>query len=190
MSTEIIEAVIQSNIQNILAIDQVQLLSIVDDLSEVLKYSKKIFTFGNGGSAAQASHFATELCVRFLDDRRPLPAISLNTDGSVLTAIGNDYGFEYIFSRQLEALASPGDVVLAFSTSGKSPNIYYALKKAEQLGLKSYAFLGGDGGEVIDIASKSYVVDSYNTARVQEVHMVLIHLLVQLVEKNVVFKNS
>lgn len=153
-------------------------------LSECLRYGGKIMACGNGGSAADSCHLATELLCRFEKDRRPLAAISLNADGSFLTAAGNDYSNEIVFSRQVEGLARTGDVLVAFSTSGRSPNILAALRAARERGIKSIALLGREGGEAAALADVSIIVPDPVTARIQEAHQLIIHLLCGLVERN------
>ncbi|MFM7181010.1 MAG: SIS domain-containing protein [Verrucomicrobiales bacterium] len=153
-------------------------------LSECLRYGGKIMACGNGGSAADSCHLATELLCRFERDRRPLAAISLNADGSFLTAVGNDYSNEFIFSRQVEGLARTGDVLVVFSTSGRSPNILAALRVARERGVKSIALLGREGGEAAALADVPIIVPDPVTARIQEAHQLLIHLLCGLVERS------
>lgn len=155
-------------------------------LSSGLKQNKKIFFCGNGGSAADAIHLTAELIVRLspASKRRALPAIALNTNVSTLTACANDFGFEQIFSRQIEALGQRGDFLLVLSTSGKSSNLIEAAKVARKKGLKIIGFLGKRGGELIKYSDYGLVVPSQNTARIQEVHIMLGHILCDLVEKN------
>ncbi len=131
----------------------------------------KLMLFGNGGSAADAQHLATELTVRYRRNRAPIAAIALTTDTSALTAIGNDLGFEQLFSRQIEALARPGDVAIAISTSGKSANVIAALKQAKAMDLVTAALSGKDGGELADLADHLLLVPSDTTARIQEMHI-------------------
>jgi D-sedoheptulose 7-phosphate isomerase len=147
-----------------------------------LSSGKKILICGNGGSAADAQHFAAELVGRFVKERKGLPAIALTTDTSILTSIGNDYGFEQVFSRQVEALGSQGDVLIAISTSGNSGNILLALNKAHEKGMKSISLLGRGGGKAKGMATLDIIVPSQNTARVQEMHILLLHALSGLVE--------
>ncbi|MDP2411972.1 MAG: D-sedoheptulose 7-phosphate isomerase [Pseudolabrys sp.] len=137
----------------------------------------KLMLFGNGGSAADAQHLATELTVRYKKNRAPVAAIALTTDTSALTAIGNDLGFEQLFARQIEALARPGDVVIAISTSGKSPNVIAALKQAKTMGLVTAALSGKDGGDLPGLADHLLVVPSDTTARIQEMHITLGQML-------------
>jgi D-sedoheptulose 7-phosphate isomerase len=149
------------------------------------KKGGKLLIFGNGGSAADSQHIAAELVGRFKIERKALPAIALTTDTSALTAIANDYGYEAVFSRQLEALASKGDVALGISTSGNSKNVIEAFKKARSLGLKTIALTGGDGGKVKKEADISIIVASKDTPRVQESHIMIGHILSALIEHNI-----
>lgn len=154
-------------------------------LDETLRRGSKLLIAGNGGSAADAQHFAAELVGRFLTERRALPAIALTTDTSILTAIGNDYGFERIFCRQIEALAQPGDVFFGISTSGNSPNILQAVRVARQAGCKTIGLLGRDGGVIGQEVDLSLVVSATDTPHVQETHLTIIHLLCKLLEKRI-----
>jgi phosphoheptose isomerase len=151
-------------------------------IQETLLNGKKVLTCGNGGSAADSSHLATEIACRFIGDRRPFPAISLSADGGLLTATGNDYSFEQVFSRQVIAFGAQGDVLIALSTSGQSENIRRALEQAKALDLHSVALLGRDGGRCRGIASIELIVPQSLTARIQEAHKVIIHLLCELIE--------
>jgi D-sedoheptulose 7-phosphate isomerase len=151
-------------------------------IEQALLSGKKVLTCGNGGSAADSSHLATEIACRFIDDRRPFPAISLSADGGLLTATGNDYSFNEIFSRQVIAFGTPGDVLIALSTSGRSENIGRALEQAKGLNVHSIAILGRDGGSCRGIASIELIVRHSATARIQEAHKVIIHLLCELIE--------
>lgn len=137
----------------------------------------KIMLFGNGGSAGDAQHIATELTVRYKETRAPIAAIALSTDTSTLTAAGNDFGFDRIFARQIEALGRPGDLVIAISTSGKSPNIIAALKQARAMGLVTVAFGGKGGGDMAGLAEHLLIVPSDTTARIQEMHITLGQML-------------
>ena len=137
----------------------------------------KIMLFGNGGSASDAQHIATELTIRYKTNRAAIAAIALTTDTSALTAAGNDIGFDRIFSRQIEALGRPGDVALAISTSGKSPNIILALKQSKTMGLVTAALGGKGGGDLSGLADHLLVVPSDTTARIQEMHIMLGHML-------------
>ncbi len=152
------------------------------EMARALRAGNKILIFGNGGSAADAQHIAGELVVRFFAERRGLPAIALTTDTSVLTAIGNDFGFEQVFSRQVEALGRAGDVALAISTSGNSPNVLRGVEKARALGLITIALTGSDGGLLGKLVDCHINVRHPSTPRVQEVHSMVGHILCQLVE--------
>lgn len=144
----------------------------------------KLLIMGNGGSAADAQHFAAEMVGRFILERRPLPAIALTTDTSALTAIGNDYGFDTIFSRQVEALASAGDMVIGISTSGNSANIALALQSARSIGCRTMALLGKGGGSISGLVDLPMVVPSAVTPRIQEGHITIIHILCDLLERS------
>ena len=142
----------------------------------------KIMFFGNGGSAADAQHLATELTVRYKTDRPAIAAIALTTDSSALTAGGNDLGFDQIFARQIEALGRPGDIALGISTSGKSPNVTMALRQAKKMGLVTAAFSGKNGGDLPGLAEHLLVVPSDTTARIQEMHITLGQMLCGAIE--------
>jgi D-sedoheptulose 7-phosphate isomerase len=150
-----------------------------------LKTGRKVIVFGNGGSAAQAQHFAAELVNKFLKSRQAIPAISLTTDTSSLTSIANDFAFDYVFSRQLEALGKEGDVVLALSTSGESQNIVQALHTAREKGLFLIGLTGEGGGAVGSLCDILLDIPSKDTPRVQEAHLFLLHLLCQEIEERV-----
>ena len=147
-----------------------------------LREGRAILTFGNGGSAADAQHFAAEMVGRFERERKAWPAIALTTDTSALTAVGNDYGFDRVFARQLEALGRPGDIALGISTSGNSPNVLRGLEAANERGLISIA-LTGRGGEAGKIAKHHIAVQEERTSRVQEVHATVLHVICELVEQ-------
>lgn len=139
---------------------------------------------GNGGSAADAQHFATELMVRFERERNPLPAIALHCDTSNVTACGNDYGYEYVFERAVWALGKPNDVLVAISTSGNSPNVMRAVTKAKEIGLHVIGLLGKDGGKMKDMnMDVKLIVPSNNTARIQESHITIIHTICKLIDE-------
>ena len=144
----------------------------------------KVLLFGNGGSAADAQHLAAEFVGRFAMERKALPAIALTTDTSILTAIGNDYGYEHVFVRQVQALGRPNDVAIGISTSGKSPNVVEAIRVARAAGLRTFALSGNDGGPLKAAAELSIVVPSRITARIQECHIAIGHVLCELVEKS------
>lgn len=160
-----------------------EILRLVEALAETLRKGKKILIFGNGGSAAEAQHFAAELVNKFLQVRPPLRAIALSTDTSILTSVGNDTSFDYIFSRQIEALGDPEDVAIGLSTSGRSLNIASALKIARQKGLITVALTGEDGGILGPLADYLITVPSRSTPRIQEVHLFLLHFLAEALEK-------
>ncbi|CAA6810531.1 MAG: Phosphoheptose isomerase 1 (EC [uncultured Campylobacterales bacterium] len=153
-------------------------------VNEAIKNGKKVLICGNGGSAADAQHIAAEFTGRFEVERVGLPAISLSTDTSALTAIGNDYGFDKIFSRQVEALGNEGDVLIGISTSGNSQNIIQALKIAEEKGLKTIGMSGRDGGVMNDICDINIVIPSDVTARIQEIHILIGHIICKSVDAN------
>jgi D-sedoheptulose 7-phosphate isomerase len=149
-----------------------------------LAAGRKLLLFGNGGSAADAQHIAAELVGRFLADRRPLPAIALTTDTSALTAIANDYGYDQVFARQVRALAAPGDVALAISTSGRSPSVLRAVEAAREMGVGTIGLTGGDGGPLAAMVDVSLRVSaSTHSARIQETHILVGHVLCELVER-------
>ncbi len=148
-----------------------------------LKNGNKILVFGNGGSAADAQHMVCELVGRFERDRAPLPAVALTTNSSSLTAIANDYGFDQIFARQVQALARPGDVCLAISTSGTSRNVLTAVQAAQALGLSAIGLSGKEGGELATLCSPCICVPSDCTPRIQEAHIAIIHALCQVIEQ-------
>jgi D-sedoheptulose 7-phosphate isomerase len=161
----------------------VTVAAVVSALEHAFANGNKLLVMGNGGSAADAQHFAAEIIGRFKLERSALPAIALTTDSSILTAIGNDYGFDAIFSRQVEGLATSGDVVVGISTSGNSPNVKAALAKARERGCKTVALLGRDGGTIRETADIALVVPSFDTPRIQEGHITIIHIVCDLLEK-------
>ncbi len=156
--------------------------------AEALKNGNTIFWCGNGGSAAESSHLAVELIGRFKNNRRPLPSVSLNADTSALTCIANDFGYDEIFARQLEGLAKKGDVLVVLSTSGKSGNILQVLRKAKEIGVTSIALLGKGGGDAVSIADHSIVVNSTETARIQEIHLLIGHTFCEFAEMELGFE--
>ena len=151
-------------------------------IGDCLTNGNKLLVCGNGGSAADAADFCTELACRFETDRRPYPALNLAQGGSLITAIGNDYGYEEVFARQVHAFAAPGDVLIAITTSGKSRNIRRALEQAKACGLQTIALLGRDGGASGGLANIDLLVAGNSTARIQEAHKFLLHVLCQIVE--------
>ncbi len=155
---------------------------IADEIVRCLKSDSKLVLCGNGGSASDALHFSGEIMGRFQRERRAWPAVVLNADVASMTSIANDYGYERVFSRQAEGHVKPGDVFIGISTSGNSVSILNALKTAKGLGAVTVAFTGGDGGKIREIAQYSIVIPSKVTARIQECHIALIHILCELVE--------
>ena len=151
-------------------------------LIDALDKGHKVLLFGNGGSAADSQHIAAELVGKLLVKRRALPAISLTTDTSNLTALGNDFGYETVFQRQVEALGRPGDVAIGLSTSGNSPNVLEAMKTARKMELKTLALSGRGGGALTGLVDLALVVPSDNTQRIQESHITIGHILCELIE--------
>jgi D-sedoheptulose 7-phosphate isomerase len=149
---------------------------------ETLRRGGRLLICGNGGSAAEAAHFATELVGRFNRDRHPLPALALSSDGSLLSCIGNDYGYDQVFSRQLAGLARPGDLAVVLTSSGESANILAALAEAKRLGLASLAFLGRGGGRARGLATCELIVPGPSGAAAQEAHLFLIHHFCRLID--------
>jgi D-sedoheptulose 7-phosphate isomerase len=149
---------------------------------EALRNGHKILLCGNGGSAADAQHIAAELSGRYKCERRGLPGIALTTDTSVLTAVGNDFGFDRIFDRQVEALAQKGDVLIGISTSGNSKNVIRALNLAQNMGCKTIGLSGRDGGAMSDFCDINIIVPSHDTARIQEMHIMIGHIICQAID--------
>lgn len=158
------------------------------EIINALRAGKKLLIAGNGGSAADSQHFAAELVGRYTLERKALPAIALTTDSSILTAWSNDYSFDTVFSRQLEALGKINDVFFGISTSGNSKNIIEAARKAKELGIRTIVLSGNNGGKLKDIADISLIVPSSNTARIQESHIMIIHIICAIVEKDMAGK--
>ncbi|BDQ27691.1 D-sedoheptulose 7-phosphate isomerase [Helicobacter heilmannii] len=154
-----------------------------DFLLDTLKNGHKILICGNGGSAADAQHFAAELTGRYKQERQGLPAIALSTDTSALTAIANDYGYERVFERQVEALGQKGDCLVGISTSGHSQNVLLALQQAQEMGLNTLGLSGRGGGAMRALCTHNLIVPSTNTPRIQEMHILLIHLLCDYIER-------
>jgi phosphoheptose isomerase len=157
-------------------------------ITDCLTNKNKLLVCGNGGSASDAAHFATEFVVRFMKDRPAYPAICLTGDGGLLTAAGNDYGFDEIFARQVAAFGLPDDVLICLTTSGKSRNVKRALEEAKARKLKTIAFLGRDGGSTIGLADVDLLVASDSTARIQEAHKLLLHVLCETIESRLAQK--
>ncbi len=160
------------------------IVEIADALTQSLKKGGKIIFFGNGGSAADSQHIAAEFIGRFKHERRSLAALALTTDTSVLTALGNDYGFDVLFARQLEGLAKKGDVAIAISTSGNSKNVIEAVKVAKKKRMTVVGFTGNEGGKLAALCDLNLIVASRNTARIQESHICFAHIICELVENN------
>lgn len=159
-----------------------QIAAAADLIVSCLGSERQLLACGNGGSAADAADFCTEFACRFAQDRRPYPAMNLSGGGSLLTATGNDYGFEEIFARQVRAFGKAGDVLVAISTSGKSKNILRALKQATDQKLKTITLIGRDGGDAVGIADVDIVVKGDSTARIQEAHKFILHVLCEICE--------
>jgi len=159
-----------------------QIAKAADLIVDCLTSGKKVLACGNGGSAADAADFCTELACRFEEDRRPYPAMNLSQGGSLITATGNDYGFEEIFARQVRAFGNAGDVLIAISTSGKSKNIQRALEEARARKLKTIALLGRDGGASAKLADVDLIVKGNSTARIQEAHKFILHVICEMCE--------
>jgi phosphoheptose isomerase len=162
-----------------------QVAKAADLVERCLRAGNKLLVCGNGGSAADAAHFVTELVVRFAKDRRAYPAICLAGDGGLLTAAGNDYGFDEIFARQVAAFGVPGDLLICLTTSGKSKNVKRGLEEAKARKLKTIAFLGRDGGSTVGMADVDLLVQSDSTARIQEAHQLLLHVLCETIDSRV-----
>lgn len=163
---------------------------VIDVIVNSLKRNNKVVLFGNGGSAADAQHMAAELIGKFLIERKSLPAIALTTDTSILTAIGNDYGFENVFSRQCESIVSKGDIILAISTSGNSPNIIKGVQTAKERGGIIIGLTGSNSGKLDSLADYILKVPGNSTPQIQEGHRVIIHIICELIEKNLSSTNS
>jgi len=174
----------QETIDKVIKIMQDDLANASKLAVDTLKQGNKILLFGNGGSAADAQHIAAELTGRYKTERRGLPGIALTTDTSALTAIGNDYGYDRVFDRQVESLANKGDLLLGISTSGNSKNVINALRLGQDLGCKTIGFSGKDGGMMNAICDINLVVPSDNTPRIQEMHILFGHTICQIIDDN------
>ena len=191
-SSEILKTAVgaaKETLQSLLGLDS-QVTKAADIIEQCLRAGNKLLVCGNGGSAADASHFATEFVVRFMKDRPAYPAICLAGDGGLLTAAGNDYGFDEIFARQVAAFGLPGDLLICLTTSGKSRNVERALQEAKARKLKTIAFLGRDGGSTIGMAEVDLLVRGDLTARIQEAHQLLLHVLCETVEVRLIGKKK
>jgi D-sedoheptulose 7-phosphate isomerase len=174
-------ATAKSTLESLVDLDP-QVARAAELIEQCLRGGNKLLICGNGGSAADAAHFATELVVRFGKDRRAYPAICLAENGALLTAAGNDYGFDEIFARQVAAFGLPGDVLVCLTTSGKSKNVRRALEEGKARKLKTIAFLGRDGGSAIGLADVDLLIRNDSIARIQEAHMLLLHVLCEIAE--------
>ena len=182
-------AAAKETLQSLLELDT-QVAKAADLIEQCLRAGNKLLVCGNGGSAADASHFATEFVVRFMKDRPAYPAICLASDGGLLTAAGNDYGFDEIFARQVAAFGLAGDLLICLTTSGKSRNVERALEEAKARKLKAIAFLGRDGGSTIGMAEVDLLVRGDLTARIQEAHQLLLHVLCETVESRLALRGK
>jgi len=186
-----ITEVLQEHCRVINSLDDLgsQIISVADRMVECIRRQGKILWFGNGGSAADSQHLAAELVGRFEQERIALPSIALTTDTSILTAIANDYGFESVFVRQIQALCQPSDLVIGISTSGNSDNVLNAISKAKEIGAYTIGFSGYDGGKLVELADTCIIVPSNNTARIQEAHILIGHILCSWVEKELIHEH-
>jgi D-sedoheptulose 7-phosphate isomerase len=169
----------------LLEAQQATMISIADIFCDAIGKGAKLMFMGNGGSAADAQHLAAEFVGRFKKNRSPWAALALTTNTSTITAIGNDFGFENIFVRQIEALGKPGDVVIGISTSGDSQNVLLGVEKAKQLKMKTIGFLGKDGGSLKRMVDTALLISSSDTPRVQEMHILAGHILCEIVEQKI-----
>jgi D-sedoheptulose 7-phosphate isomerase len=181
-------AVKQKLIQNAVLVSMMAEVSRI--IVDALQHGNKLLLYGNGGSAADAQHIAAEFVGRFAFDRPALPALALSVNTSCVTAIGNDYGFEFIFSRQLEALGRKGDVAIGISTSGNSPNVLCGMSTSRRLGLHTVAFTGDSGGKIQDVVDHCLCAPSSETPRIQECHILMGHIISELVEKTIFNEKS
>ena len=167
-----------------------KILKAAHAIRDCLANEGKLLLMGNGGSAADSQHIAAELIGRFKKERKAIPALALTVDSSLLTALGNDYGFDTIFSRQVEALASPIDAIIGISTSGNSRNVIRALNLAREIGAKTIGLMGNDGGDMKDCVDVSIIVPSNDTARIQEVHITIGHIICEIIEQDLINENK
>ena len=189
-SSSILDQAINGSIETLQSLKKLEpeVARAADFITDCLTKRSKLLVCGNGGSASDAAHFATELVVRFAKDRPAYPAICLTGDGGLLTAAANDYGFDEIFARQVAAFGVPGDLLICLTTSGKSKNVLRALEEARSRKLKTIAFLGRDGGSTIGIADVDLLVASDSTARIQEAHQLLLHVICEAMESRLAQK--
>ena len=155
-----------------------------EEITKSLQNKGKLLFFGNGGSAADSQHIAAEYIGRFQKERPSLAAIALTTDTSILTALGNDYGFDVVFARQIAGLANKNDIAVAISTSGNSKNVLAGVREAKKMGLRTFGFTGNKGGELAKLCDLSLIVPSENTARIQETHICVHHIICEIAESN------
>lgn len=187
--TDKITSTIEDNIFTKQNLFQKQIIDLIEEigikLAKVIEEGGKILFCGNGGSAADSQHLAAELVVRLRSsfERPAIPAIALTVDTSILTAGGNDYGFDYVFSRQVEALGTSKDALIAISTSGNSPNVIKAIEQAKKKNMLVIGFIGGNGGKIKDMCDLSFIAPSNNTARIQETHILVGHILCEIIEE-------
>jgi D-sedoheptulose 7-phosphate isomerase len=174
-SIQVKEDLLRGSIDNI--------IEIAEQAIDCIKKGGKVVLFGNGGSASDSQHIAAELVGRFRKDRNALPAIALTTNTSILTSLANDYGYEVVFAKQVEALAGKNDIVIGISTSGKAKNVAAGIRQAKKMGIKTVALTGGDGGELVKLADLSLMVPSNVTARIQEAHITIGHIVCEMVEQ-------
>ena len=189
-NSTVIEKAIRARYRKMLSMDPIQTeltQLLAHQISQAFNSGHRVYAFGNGGSAAQAQHFTTELIGRFKGNRKSLPAISLCSDTSALTAIANDFGFDRVFSRQIESLAELGDVVIGFTTSGTSPNIIAGLEEARKQGSTTVLISGNKGGSKLHLADTVIEVGGLDTAIIQEMHLMLIHIICELIESEMGF---
>lgn len=165
-----------------------KLLDVIKLISHTFEGGNKLFFFGNGGSAADAQHMAAEFVNRYIMNRPPLPAIALTTDTSILTSVSNDFAFSEVFAKQLRALGKERDVAIGITTTGNSPNIIKAFEVAKEMGMKTVAFTGNDGGAIGKMVDFPLVVPSTSTPRIQEAHILIGHILCEMVEHSLFFK--
>src|SRR5216117_4205219 len=187
-SSSILDQAINGSIETLQSLKKLQpeVARAADFIADCLTNGNKLLICGNGGSASDAAHFATELVVRFMKDRPAYPAICLTGDGGLLTAAANDYGFNEIFARQVAAFGLPGDVLICLTTSGRSKNVARALEEARARKLKTIALLGRDGGSTIGMADVDLLVGSNSTARIQEAHKLLLDVLCEIIESRLI----
>jgi phosphoheptose isomerase len=183
-SSEILRTAIAAGVKTFQSIAELeaQIAKAADLITDCLSNRKKVLACGNGGSAADAADFCTELACRFVEDRRPYPAMNLSQGGSLITATGNDYGFDEIFARQVRAFGNSGDVLIAISTSGKSKNIRRAIEEGGARKLGTIALLGRDGGSTGGLADVDLIVKDDSTARIQEAHKFILHVICEICE--------